>query len=341
MLYPFFGKPPENPEDPDSGRYDRYIEVGSTFFQITSLPSADLAVFPAPYEKVVGEKEKESMFWEFYKKCTKMGKPVVVFFWSDSDLPLYGESLWVFRTSLYASQRKKRELAFPCFVEDFVERYFSGVLPIRKKAYPPTVGFCGYVPFSGPFTLKKFLRKSVYNLKKMYKKIRNETLTSDALVRRKAIYHLSTAKGIQTNFLIRDQFLGGALLRNGKEDLEKKRKTRLEYVKNMADSDYILVARGAGNYSYRLYETLSSGRIPLFINTDCVLPFEKEIPWKEISVWVEEKEIQKIGEKVLTFHESLSPGEFENLQKTVRQIWLDYLSPTGFFRNFHLHFSHR
>ena len=28
MLYPFWGKYPEDPQDPNSGRYDRYVELG-------------------------------------------------------------------------------------------------------------------------------------------------------------------------------------------------------------------------------------------------------------------------------------------------------------------------
>ena len=64
--------------------------------------------------------------------------------------------------------------------------------------------------------------------------------------------------------------------------------------------------RGGGNYSLRLYETLCLGRIPLFINTDCVLPFENNIDWKELCLWVDENDLDRIGEIVLDFHSSIS-----------------------------------
>jgi hypothetical protein len=33
MLYPFWGQNPEDPADPNSGRFDRYSETGATLFE--------------------------------------------------------------------------------------------------------------------------------------------------------------------------------------------------------------------------------------------------------------------------------------------------------------------
>ena len=57
---------------------------------------------------------------------------------------------------------------------------------------------------------------------------------------------------------------------------------RFEFIRNILSSDYTLCFRGSGNYSLRFYETLCLGRIPLFINTDCKLPFEDEINWRDM-----------------------------------------------------------
>ncbi len=76
---------------------------------------------------------------------------------------------------------------------------------------------------------------------------------------------------------------------------------RQEYVHSMMESDYILCARGAGNFSRRLYEALSCGRIPVFVDTDCVLPYQSEINWKEYFVCG-----LRVGEKVAEFHGLLS-----------------------------------
>jgi len=49
--------------------------------------------------------------------------------------------------------------------------------------------------------------------------------------------------------------------------------------------------------SYRLYEALCCGRIPVFIDTDCVLPYDFMIDWKKYFVWVDQSELPLIAEK--------------------------------------------
>ena len=92
---------------------------------------------------------------------------------------------------------------------------------------------------------------------------------------------------------------------------------------------------GIANYSLRLYETLCLGRIPLFINTDCVLPFENEIPWKDICLWVEESEMDNLGEKITDYHHSMNGAQFREKQVQCRQIWKKYFVKEGFINHFH------
>jgi hypothetical protein len=117
------------------------------------------------------------------------------------------------------------------------------------------------------------------------------------------------------------------------------RRVREEYVRNMVESDYILCSRGAGNFSYRLYETLSCGRIPVFVDTDCVLPYDFVAPWREHLVWVDESELASLGDRVAAFHEALSDREFEDLQRSCRRLWDEYIAPEGFFTRFHEHLA--
>jgi hypothetical protein len=70
-----------------------------------------------------------------------------------------------------------------------------------------------------------------------------------------------------------------------------------------------------------------------------VLPYERWIDWKRYCVWVEEEDLPKIGRKVADFHDRLSPSDFLDLQRACRELWLEWLSPHGFFRNFHRHFD--
>jgi hypothetical protein len=41
------GKPIENPDRPQSGVFDNYVEVGNSLFELTSLEEATLAIVPS------------------------------------------------------------------------------------------------------------------------------------------------------------------------------------------------------------------------------------------------------------------------------------------------------
>ena len=93
----------------------------------------------------------------------------------------------------------------------------------------------------------------------------------------------------------------------------------------------MVCVRGAGNFSVRLYETLAMGRIPVFVNTDCIIPLENAIDWKAHVVWVEMDEIDKIIDKVLSFHGQLNKDSFIALSQANRRLWEERLRVSGFF----------
>jgi hypothetical protein len=231
----------------------------------------------------------------------------------------------------------------PAWSEDFVESYLGGQLPIRQKSEKPTVGFCGYASHT-MWPLKSKLKREIRilaglgaNLLKIKKKKRARAI--GPAIRSRALYLLSRSPQIKTNFIVRDRFLGGVHLPDGSLDYDLWQKIRLEYVTNMVESDYILCARGGGNFSYRLYETLCCGRIPIFIDTDSVLPYDFILDWKKYCVWVDESEMPFIAEKVTDFHNNISPQDFIRFQHKCRKLWEEWLSPLGFFTNFHKHFQ--
>jgi hypothetical protein len=199
-------------------------------------------------------------------------------------------------------------------------QHLGGRLPIRQKRARPRVGFCGLAP--GRTRLLQRLRAH----------------PSHTSVRAEALRLLRLHDGVDTNFIERERFLGGAVS-HGEVDLATMQRVRREYVQNIVESDYVVCTRGAGNFSYRLYETLSCGRIPVFVDTDCVLPYDFLVEWREHCVWIEEKDLQQIGQRVLKFHDELGPAEFIQLQHENRQLWEKYIAPEGFFGNFHRHFD--
>lgn len=334
MLYPFWGKAPEDSRDPTSGRYDRYLKVGTDFFSMTSLPEAEIVVFPAKWEQAVGNQEAMELAWQLAEIAGKNRKPLVMFFWSDSAESVPIEDSVVLRTSLYRSSKKPNEFAMPAWSEDFVEKYLEGRISVRPKRTNPTVGFCGYAA-PPKVSFRRKLRRILYPSAGFVSMKKSK---SGAVIRAEAMDLLSRSSLVETNFIVRDRFLGGAHLPGGHVDLALLQDVQLEYVENMVESDYILCARGGGNFSYRLYETLCCGRIPVFIDTDCVLPYDFIIEWKKNCVWVDESELPLIAEKVAEFHSHLSSQEFANLQYECRRLWEQWLSPEGFFAKFYQHF---
>ena len=339
LLYPFWGKNPEDPGDPSTGRYDRYLQAGHRFFDMSALERSDIAVFPADWSHVMGDARLVKHAEAFFDNARAHGKPVVVFFWNDSDADIPYDDTVVFRTSLYRSRQRQREFAMPSWSEDFVERYLGGELAVRSKRERPIVGFCGYAPASAapPKQWRARLKRAVRGgVKRFLNQL--DLRPVDGAIRTTAMHALDACGHIDTNFVVREAFLGGAWHPSGEVDVGKMHVVRREYVQNMVGSDYVLCARGAGNFSYRLYETLSCGRIPVFIDTDCVLPCQSGINWKDYCVWIDEKQVHRAGEQVAEFHASLSDRQFHDLQRACRRLWETHLSPEGFFSQFGAHF---
>jgi spore maturation protein CgeB len=193
---------------------------------------------------------------------------------------------------------------------------------LRKQTYPE-VSYCGYIDSTEESTLGIKAR-----LRRLFVKPEEDFYAKGAAVRGKAVRRLQHDKNVKYNFIIRQGFWA--------EGMTDKKAARKQYAENMLQSPYALVARGAGNFSYRLYEVMSCGRIPLFINTDCVLPYENLIDWKKSCVWLEEKEVEQISSKLIRFHHSISEQEFEARQINNRKIYEEWISPVGFFRNLKL-----
>ena len=107
---------------------------------------------------------------------------------------------------------------------------------------------------------------------------------------------------------------------------------RERFLENLQNNIFILCPRGCGNFSYRLYETMSFGRIPIFINTDCILPFENSIDYRKEIVFVEEKELHLLPEKIKKYCDI---NNLEEKQNRCKEIWSKYLSPNGFLNNLH------
>ena len=330
LLYPFWGIPPEDPGDVTRGRFERFAAEAKTLFRLTPLDEADIVVYPAAWELVAHRPELVAHAAELAARARAAGKPFVVFFISDSAEPVPIDGAIVFRTSMFRSRRRPGEHAIPLFTEDFVERYFDGREDVRPKRTPPTVGFMGY-----DSETRGFARKTA-------KRLLGRPVVS---TRGRLLRAFRGSDDVETNFVVRDAFFGGSM-RGGSIDAEAQRRVREEYVANLRASDYAIAVRGsetwgknAGNFSARLYEVLSAGRIPVFVDTDSVMPYEEILDWKSFTFWLEPGEVRTAARRLRRFHDALDDEQFADRQRRARATWEEYLSPHGYFRHFHTYFD--
>jgi hypothetical protein len=331
ILYPFWGAPTGDARSPTGGRYDRFVEEGRSFLELVPLELADVAVLPVAWEHVEGDPEAEALALAlaFAAAATDAGVPVVVFYIADSTERVPLDGAVVFRTSLMRSQRAPNERAMPALSVD-LRQELGGSSAERTWRERPVVGFCGYAPGAEQLRRPRAIARAV---RRRVRVARGE-LAEGIYARARALHALGSSRRIQLNAIVRDAFWAGAVPATGEPDYELMSVARGEFVQNIADSDYVLCARGGGNFSYRLYETMSAGRIPVFIDTDCVLPFEEELDWRSLCVWVDAAEVDQVGDAVAEEHLRLGPDGFAERQRTCRRVWEDLLSPAGFFRNF-------
>ncbi|MCC7447082.1 MAG: exostosin family protein [Anaerolineae bacterium] len=337
LLAPFWGRQTEDLDVIYHRRFDHFLEIGHSLFEMTSLDEADYAVLPSDWDTVEDDPKLPLAFAE---KARQAGKDVIVFLWGPSLESVPIENSIVFRNSMLGSTRKRTEFPVPYWFEDFVEEYLDNKQVIRQKVAKPTVGFCGFAEPLNPTPQQALINLARKSRAALTGKTGNKAAgVFGRAIRTRAMQILDRNPNIATNFIIKDRFWAGAITPDGKPDNARLQASRQEYLRNMLDSDYVLVIRGAGNASFRLFETLCSGRIPILVDTDCVLPYEEHVDWKKYCVWVDQTELASIADKVLDFHNKLSASDFVELQHACRAFWKDWLSPAGFFQHFHLHFQ--
>lgn len=318
MLFPELGNYLKVSGDPDSNRFDEFCALAHNYFSFVSNPAeADFFLLPFGFSFETIFQEPMNLLLE---KARKFKKKTIVFYNSDDDTKIEIPDTILFRTSYYRSKQNSFTHALPGWSVDFLNYFTNKIFSTIPYSKSPSVSYCGYID-TKPTTIKGLI-KSI---------IKKEPLSNELMakkIRGKACRILKSNKLINSNFIIRNGFWA--------EGIDDKNKAREEYAGNMIGSLYGIVTRGGGNFSYRLFEILSCGRIPVFIDTDSMLPFSSIINWKDHVVWIEEKDLNKIDELLLDFHNSKTEQQLIEMQENNRRLYTEYMSPNGFFKNLYL-----
>lgn len=109
-------------------------------------------------------------------------------------------------------------------------------------------------------------------------------------------------------------------------EINSKIKARKQYYSNLLNNKYALCIRGSGNFSFRFYEALCFGRIPILIDTDTILPFKNIIDWNKHIIFIKQNELSKLPD--------LIKQDTRSMQEN-RKLWEKYFSIEGYIQNFH------
>jgi hypothetical protein len=296
-------------EDPWSVRYRELYERAQREFVAVEANEAQVIFYPHMYE--AGQHADEAMQLARARRL-----PLIFIKTGDAPGPVRVPYGVIYRHSLFASARAPGEDAMPAPCEDMLAPQ-GGRLEIHEKRPKPVIGFCGYVG-NRPLHM-------------LYRLLGREQKAIGLELRSRVLDRLQAQAQLDCRFVRNNRFLGTAAgVLN--PDRAIAARVRSAYARNLFDTDYTVCVRGAGNFSYRFYEVLSAGRIPIYVDTDAVLPCETEIDWKKHCVWIEEGAIDRIGELVLDFHRRLDDDAFQALQQANRRLWDEYLTPLAFYR---------
>ncbi|HXM63310.1 MAG TPA: exostosin family protein [Terriglobales bacterium] len=108
---------------------------------------------------------------------------------------------------------------------------------------------------------------------------------------------------------------------------EERTNNHARYANVLRRSKFVLCPRGSGTSSFRLFETLRAGRVPIIISDQWVAP---EGPnWSSCSLQVQERNIAEIGPLALNME-----GRWPEMADAARQVWNDWFSDEVLFDRF-------
>jgi hypothetical protein len=318
--------------------FEAYQREAPELLRLTDRPEdAEFAVLPfdaTPLLRFHGGPEPHfvGLARQFVERARAAGlRTLVTVMHCDSSDPIRLPDVIVFRNAIEGRRRSDHDFALPAWHDSTTNSDLSAQFKPRPWAQRPVVGFCGLAARSGP-RLRRQVRLA---LQRLSRPLGLHLAHTDGLqVRKRAMDRCAADGRVETDFVIRDAFFGNALA-----EPDRLQKIRDDYVANLASSDYTLCARGYGNYSLRFYETLSIGRIPLQIDTECVLPFDFVHDYAARCAIVPEGRIDDVVELLLEFHSRHTDASYQDLQRSNRDFWKEWLSPEGFVRHIRLHWD--
>ncbi len=94
-------------------------------------------------------------------------------------------------------------------------------------------------------------------------------------------------------------------------------------------SKFCLCPRGYGNTSFRMYEAMQLGCIPVYISDDFHIPWNDEINWNDIAVLIPSDDILYLPEIL----KSISEEKLQTMQNNIKKYYNQYFTLDGMCEN--------
>jgi hypothetical protein len=296
------------------------------YFQIVEyLEQAEIIIIPLDINFFF-EHKKEEELWALINKAKTYAKPIWVY--SSGDI---GKSIkapvYTFRLGGFHTKLDKNTLIIPAFIQDPYVTFLNKKFQPLKKEENPAIGFAGHAngsPIKWFKELLVFVNTNIKRCRTNYS-FDFQPFFPSGKKRYNLLMNLVKDPFIITDFIFRKRYRAGA------KTPEVKKRTTLEFYANIERTPYTLCVRGAGNFSIRLYEVLAMGRIPVLVNSNFRLPLPW-LNWNSHCLITDRKNLRKT---LHDFHNSCTPEEFINVQKSNKNLWREKLSLEGFFIEIH------
>lgn len=300
------------------------------FYEIVEdINMADIAVFPIDYS--YGLKKYPEKTSDFLSIAERVNKMIWIYTGGDFGFTINNPNVYNFRLGGFKSKLSERDIIMPSFINDPYESFLGDGFKTLKKSTKPKIGFVGHANSS----IIKYFGELLNYLKINYKRYIKvliadyQSFYPSSVKRAKYLQKFIDYDDVTSDFILRKQYRAGVKTNTERE------KTSIEFYENIQDNGYTFCMRGGGNFSVRLYETLAVGRIPVLMDTDCLLPLTNIINWHAHSLIVDEKNAEHLAKKLVDFHSKLTPEAFSQLQLKNRELWLNYLTRQNFFKHIH------
>jgi hypothetical protein len=317
ILFPFWGVVAKDTAPYIKRAEEQYQYSKDAFVLVDRIEDCDYVMLPYQYYRMMAVNPAHVHM--IHDEAKKAGKLLLVDGSSDLEPPISLDDAVIMRISQYRYTVQPNEITIPFAAEDLLESYCDGKQVLRDKSDVPSIGFTGWAQMPLKTAIKNTLKELPVTIISLFDRKRGAE-HKGVIFRKKALESLAGTNGIHANFNARKTYSGHvSTIGGGVEDFRK------QFVDNLLSSDYALCVRGDGNTSIRFYEALSLGRIPLFLDTACVLPLEDEINYREFCVFVKWQDVSRIGEIVRDFHAKCDPQTFRDMQEKARNAYKNYL----------------